>query len=300
MNGLLLALFSALTFAFVNILIRRAMFRSGDAYSGVVITLFLGTLVFGAWVLISGQSIGLESFSWLGVGSLALAGIVHFIAGRAFSYNAIRIVGSNRAIPVQTSYILIAAILGIVFFGEPLTLPLGLALVLVVGGIIILSRGHGASTEAMPALSGRSRVRGISYALGTAVCWGVSPVLIKFGLEEFGSAALATFISGLAATVIIGLTLFLPQNRRRLLALDRITLGILTLVALATAVAQIARYVALDFAVVSTVVPLSGTYVIFFYPLSFMINRQIEDFSRRVIVGGICVITGVFLIFLGN
>ena len=69
---------------------------------------------------------------------------------------------------------------------------------------------------------------------------------------------------------------------------------------LATAVAQIGRYLALDYSTVGAVIPISATYALFFYPLSFIINRQIEDFSPRVIIGGLAVIAGVFLIFWGN
>ncbi len=233
MNGLLLALVSAFSFACVNILIRRGMLRTGESYTGVVISLFVGTLIFGLWVYFSGLRVEMESLSWLGVGSLALAGIVHFVMGRSFAFNAIRLMGSSRAVPVVSSHILIAALLGTAFLGEPVTLPLVLALILVVGGIVILSRQAGGRGADTPTLSEHSRGRGMAFALGTVVCWGVSPVLIKFGLQELGSAALATFVSGLAATVVIGLTLFLPENRYRMRRLDRIALATFVLAALA-------------------------------------------------------------------
>lgn len=298
MIGLLLALFSALSFAFANIYIRKGMYRSGESFSGVVISLFLGTLIFGLWVFVSGKPIQLASLSWLGVGSLAVAGIVHFLMGRLFSYIGIRLIGSNRAIPVQTGYILIAALLGTILFGEPVTISLVLALLLVSGGIITISQ-TGKSGEGGLALPKGALAKGILAALGAAVCWGVSPVLIKFGLNELGSAALATFISGVAATVVIGVTLFRPENTEKLRRLDRVSLGALVLAAIATTIAQVARYLALDYGSVGTVVPLTGIYALFIYPLSFLINRQIEDFSLRVIIGGIAVVAGVLLIFWG-
>jgi len=298
MIGLLLALLSALSFAFANIYIRKGMYRSGESYSGVVISLLLGTLIFGLWVYFSGKQIQLTSLSLSGVASLAVAGIVHFLMGRSFSYIGIRLIGSNRAVPVQTSYILIAALLGTVLFGEPMTGTLILALLLVSGGIIIISRS-GQTGGGELALSKGTLAKGILAALGAAVCWGVSPVMIKFGLNELGSAALATFISGVAATIVIGFTLFKSDNNHKLRSLDRISLVAFVLAAIATTVAQIARYLALDYGLVGMVVPLTGVYAIFIYPLSFIINRQIEDFSPQVIIGGIAVIAGVFLIFLG-
>ncbi|MFC1972038.1 DMT family transporter [Chloroflexota bacterium] len=298
MIGLFFALGSAICFALANIYIRKAVYRTGEAYSGVIISLFLGTLVFGLWLFASGESIQLGSLSWMGVVSLAAAGIVHFLLGRSFSYIGIRLIGSNRVIPIQTCYIIIAAVLGIVFFGEPITVSFILALLLVTGGIIIISR-TGQSGEGEQNLLRGALAKGILAALATAVCWGVSPVLVKFGLNELGSAPLATFISGLAATLVIGFTLFKPDNTEKLRRLDRMALGALLLASLTTAVAQIARYLALDYGTVGAVIPISATYALFFYPLSFIINRQIEDFSPRIIIGGLAVIAGIFLIFWG-
>ena len=241
MIGLLFALFAAFCFALANIFIRKAMYRSGESYSGVVISLFLGTLIFGLWVFISGKPLPLDSLSWLGVVSLALAGIIHFVIGRSFSYLGIRLIGTNRAVPVQTSYILIAALLGTILFREPVPISHVLALLLVSGGIITISR-TGKSGDGELALPKGTLAKGISSALGAAVCWGISPVLIKFGLEELGSTALATFISGVAATVVIGITLLKPDNNKKLRRLDRISLGAFLLTALATSVAQIASY----------------------------------------------------------
>ncbi len=96
------------------------------------------------------------------------------------------------------------------------------------------------------------------------------------------------------------LTLLVPRNRGYLRRLDRIALGTLGLAALGTSMAHIGRYIALSLAPVSTVTPLTATYTIFLYPLAFIINRHIEDFSRCVIIEGLCVVAGVFLIFLGN
>ncbi len=117
------------------------------------------------------------------------------VLGRYFAYNSVRLIGTTRAVPIQSSYILIAVILSVIFFDEPLTLKLALALLLVVSGIVILSLRREAGAPEVAALPARSRVRGIVFALSTAVCWGVSPVLVKFGLAELDSPALATFTS---------------------------------------------------------------------------------------------------------
>jgi drug/metabolite transporter (DMT)-like permease len=45
-------------------------------------------------------------------------------------------IGTNRAMPLQSIYILVSAVLGISFFAEPITFSLALALVLVTGALV--------------------------------------------------------------------------------------------------------------------------------------------------------------------
>lgn len=298
MIGPLLALFCGFSFALNNIFVRKGVYRSGESFSPVAISLFLGTVLFGLWLLISGEAVRLASLSWLGVGSLAGAGIIHFLVGRLFGFTGVRLIGSNRAVPIQTCFIIIAALMGVLFLGEPLSISLILALLLVAGGITLISTTGKSEAEKLN-MSKDTLVKGILVSLAAAICWGVSPVLVKIGLKEVGSPVLATFVSGATATLVIGASLFHPRNSEKLSRLDRASLLPFILAATAISLAQISRYVALDYSPVSVVVPLTGTNSLFIYPLSFLINRQIEAFNMRVIMGGIAVTAGVFLIFWG-
>ncbi len=127
--GLTLALLSGFSFAVSNIFVRKGTYRSGESVTAVVITAFMGLVLFGIPLLITGQFTRLGSVSWLALGSLAAAGIVHFSIGRMLGFSAIRLIGANRAVPIQTCYILIAAFLGVFFLGEHLSTGLILALI---------------------------------------------------------------------------------------------------------------------------------------------------------------------------
>lgn len=298
MIGPLLALFSGFSFALNNIFVRKGVYRSGESFSPVAISLFLGTVLFGLWLLISGEAVRLASLSWLGVGSLSAAGIIHFLVGRLFGFTGVRLIGANRAVPIQTCFIIVAALLGVLFLGEPMSVSLVLALLLVAGGIMLISTTGKSETEKLNMPEG-ALVKGILVTLAAALCWGVSPILVKIGLREVGSPVLATFISGAAATLVIGVALFYPRNSEKLSRLDRASFLPFIVAAIAISLAQISRYVALDYSLVSVVVPLTGTNSLFIYPLSFLINRQIEAFNLRIIMGGIVITAGVFLIFWG-
>ena len=297
MIGLILALLSGFSFSLSNIFIRKGVHRSGEAFSLIPIFAFLGTVFFGIPLLISGEVEQLASLSWLGVGVLAGAGILHFILGRISAYTGIRLIGANRTVPIVTCSILIAALLGIFLLGEPLTISLVLAVLLVVGGIILISTRGNSKTEQ----SGMPRgflVKGILAALGGAICWGISPTLVKVGLREVDSPLLATFVSYAASSVVIGFSLFSPRNSEKLRRLTRPAIIPIIIAAVAVSVAQILRYWALNYSHVSLVEPLIGSMnSLFVFPLSFLINRQIEAFNLMIIMGAIAIVVGVSLIF---
>ena len=73
-------------------------------------------------------------------------------------------------------------------------------------------------------------------------------------------------------------------------------IGILT--GLSVLAGQLFRYTALGYSPVSVVQPLIGTSVLFVLLLSFMVNRKIDVFNFRVIIGILVIVLGTFLIFL--
>lgn len=142
-----------------------------------------------------------------------------------------------------------------------------------------------------------SLVKGLFAALVAALCWGVSPVLIKVGLREVNSPLAATFVSYAAASVVTGILLIHPSNNEKLRRLNRTSLIPIIIAAITVAIAQIVRYTALDYSPISLVEPLVGTNGLFIFPLSFLINRRIEAFNLRIIMGALIVVFGVSLIF---
>ena len=46
-------------------------------------------------------------------------------------------------------------------------------------------------------------MKGILLALAAALCWGITPVLIKPGVEQIGSSIAGAFISYCAAAVVM-------------------------------------------------------------------------------------------------
>ncbi len=299
MIGLVLALFSGSFWSVSVTYISKGTHRSGEAFSPVPIFAFTGMVLFGIPLFISGGAAELTSVSWLGLGVLAGSGVIHFILGRMLIFTSIRLIGGNRAAPITSCNILFAALIGILFLGEPLTIPLVLALLLITGGIILIST-TGSTNTGQPGMPGGSLVKGVLAALGAALLLGITPALIKVGLREVGSPLLATFISYAAAAIVMGISLFHPRNNEKLRRLTRASLIPIIIAASASSIAQILKYTALDYSPISLVTPVSGgAKTLLVFPLSFLINREIESFNPRIIMGAIAIVVGIFLVFWG-
>ncbi len=296
MIGLVLALFSGSFNCLSSIFVRRGMYHSGESFSPLPISNFAGTIFFGLGVLILGQTNQLASLSWLGFGSLAAAGVLHFIIGRSLGYTGIRLLGANRANPITTSNILVSALLGIVFLGESVSIYLVLAILLIFGGIILISIRVDSDKQD---ISKGDLTKGLLATLGGALCWGSSPALVKIGLQEVSSPIVATFISYAAAFIVASLLLTHRGNREKLRRLKRDALIPLGMSSVSVSAAHLLRYTAISFSPISLVQALAmSVNGLLVFPLSFLMNRKIEVFNLRIMGGAVIVIIGVLLIFL--
>jgi len=296
MIGLVLALLTGFCLAASFVFLRRGVHISGEISSTIPIFSFVGLLIFGVPVLITGELARLPSITWVGISSLAGAGIVHFILGRISGFTAVRFIGANRAVPIYTFNVIIAVMLGVLFLGEPLTIPLLISILLIFGGIVLITTRGNPEKEQKGAPE-HSLAIGVTTAIGAAICWGISPFLVKIGLGEVDSPLLAAFVSYAASSALIGIWLLHPKNSQKLRHVDRSSLKPVIIAAIVMALAHLLRYTSLHYSDLTTVQPLFSTQNLFVFPLSYLINREIETFNLRVILGAITVVTGVFLIF---
>lgn len=298
MLGLVLALFAGSSATLSNIFVRKGVVRSGESFSPLPISNFIGLGLFALVALISGTAGQLISLSRLGVISLAGAGIVHFIMGRQLAIISVRLIGANRALPIQAISIIFAVLLGVILLREPLTVAISLAALLIFGGAILIGTtgSYKVGKRDMPE---GFLAKGVLAALGTAVCWGVSPALVKIGLNEIGFPLVGVLISYMASSAVIGLLLLYRPNSDKLRRLDRNSVRSFIIVAMLISTAQMLRYLAIDLSRISLVAPLIASIKpLLVIPLSFLMNRDIEVFGSRIIAGSVLVVAGIILVFV--
>ncbi|GAB3832993.1 EamA family transporter [Hymenobacter jeollabukensis] len=142
MPWLVLALLTALALASYNFFIKLAADHLPAAVGAVVLQLVAAALG-AAWLLrlklqgqplpVTSKGLWLAALAGLSVGLGEILTFVVFSRGVPSSVGTPVIVGGS---------VLLTAVLGLVVLREALTLPQALGLLLIVGGIALLARGH--------------------------------------------------------------------------------------------------------------------------------------------------------------
>lgn len=289
--GLIFALLSAVLFASSNVFLRRGVSGAGESNSAFLIAIFMGIAIFSFMMFFTAEWDKVWSLSGQGFALLGAAGIVHFVIGRYLAYISVRLIGANKAITITRSNMLYAVILGIILLNEQFTIPLALGVVCLASGVTLVS-----IERQGPEVKVQNETKGVLYALIAGLCWGISGVPIKLGVAEIGSSLAGAFVSFIPPSVIMAGLLFRERQREELMKLPRSSLIYLVIAGALTSISQLCRYIALSDSPISLVQPLMSTNVIFLLFFSFLLNRHIEVFTIKVIIGIVVTVVGSVLL----
>ncbi|MFC2013967.1 DMT family transporter [Chloroflexota bacterium] len=297
-NGLFLALLASVSYAASAVYVRRGASRTGEAFTMTAISIFIGVPLFAALILFSGEWGKLWPPSWQVFIMLGIAGIIHFVPGRFLSYNSIRLIGANKASAFLRTTPFYTVVLSVIFLNEAITISLVFGVLgIFVGAVLVSTERKSVSTDKQGGFWG-TEFNGILNALGGALCWGISPVLIRPAVVELGSSIVASFISCSAASIVMAFFFFRRQHREQLAQLRNFAyLTPIIISGIFVGIAQLLNYSALRYSPANMVTPLIGTSVLFVFFFSFFLNRKIEVFTLKVILGMVATVVGTYLIF---
>ncbi len=296
-TGLVLAIISSVCFAAGVVLVRKTAGEAGESFSVTAISIFIGVPFFTIAIFISGEWTKLQTISWQALAMLCSAGVIHFIFGRLLGYNAFRLIGANRATVYTMTNRFYTVLFAVLFLGEPLTVYVIFGVLLMFVGGALVTAEKNSSTGGKRKLS-RNEVKGILLALGAALCWGITPILIKPSIEEIGSSVAGAFISYATAAIVMGFLLINRPRRQQLIQLPvKKSVLPMAIAGIFTASGQLFYYTALSKSPASIIIPLVSVQVIFIFFFSLMINRKIEVFTPKVIIGMAATLAGAVLLF---
>ena len=127
--------------------------------------------------------------------------------------------------------------------------------------------------------------------------WGISPVLARYALSDTGLGILGGLVSYSAAGLVLLPALLIPGRVRELMATDNSAKRWFTLTTVTVFLAQMFRYMALGVAsaILVTTLLRAGEFLKLFF--AYVINREIESFERRVILGiAVSTVGGVLVV----
>jgi len=289
--GIILALLSTVIFGVMGVTIRRGVYQSKESSPAAAISVFAGMPLVLLVLLFTVEWNQFCVLSWQVYVVLGIAGILQFVLGRHLLFNAIRLIGANKSLAISRTSSLFVVIFGVTFLQESLTAWLGLGVLCIIVGAVLVSFERKEETS-------RLQARGVLLSLGGALSVAIAAVLVKAVINEAGSFYIAVFVCYLVAFFLWSVLLIRKEQRDQMLQLPRSSLVLLVIAGALGVLGQLLRFAAISYSPVSVVQPLMATIVLFTIFFSFLINRNIEVFNRKVITGIILVVAGVCLLAL--
>lgn len=273
----------ALTAAYISIVVSAVLFWLFVWYRGVP-ELSLGSL----WPFI-------------------VAGVVYPGAFRLLYFQGIDRVGSSVAAAVVAANPALSALLAVLFLGETLTLLVGTGVLFIVGGGILLQLAYNtanseddAETDVVLRKLRQADLTDLLYPAGAFLCIGSGYVVIKFGLNRFPDAAVATATAQTAALVVFTALIASSGNARDELrdgVRTRFAVGTFVVAGVFVAVAWLSQFFALQFGTVIVVTPLVNSYPLVIVIIAYALSQSIPR-SLHIITGITAIIVGAVLIGL--
>jgi drug/metabolite transporter (DMT)-like permease len=290
--------------------VNRAALRGMDAIASTFLQLLISAVVLVAASLATDDPGRLLAAPAAALLSFAAAGLVHFSVGWTLLNLSQQRLGAARTSPLLASTPLFGVVLAALTLHELPSAPELAGVALIVGGVYAVeldrsgrrrraARVPGApapapANPAGPPLRPAAAWTASLFGLGTALCWAVSPILIRQGLRGLPSPLLGVTIGLVAATAAYGLAL--PLRRRRL-HVAREALAWKLAAGLLVGVSTWTRWYAVALVPVAVVLALgllSVPTVLAAAPL--LVGRQAERVTAPVLAGATLVVAGALVI----
>lgn len=209
---------------------------------------------------------------------------------RLLTYKSIDVLGISITDPLRATSPLFGAFFAILLLGEKMTLPILVATVLIVVGIVSLSHRGGTAKQV--------RFRYVLLPLIASVLGGFSQVLRKYGLGDIPHPVLAAAVTATTSLAVSSGTLWVTSRRKQILQFNRKSVPFYLAAGAAASLGMASIYSALDLGQVVVVVPISSCGPLFALALSALFLRDVERVTVKILLGALLIISGVLLITL--
>jgi drug/metabolite transporter (DMT)-like permease len=227
--------------------------------------------------------------------NFGLGGLIHFFLGWTLLTISQNRVGAARTGALVGATPLFATLVAALAFDEILSLPVLAGIFTIVAGVYFVSVSG--KNEANPV---RFSWRDSIFGLGVAVCFSISPIFIRGGLDEMDSPLLGVTIGMVLSAIAYAIILLRRRERLNLSQVPRESLFYQLAAGLFVGASTWIRYLALTMAPVAVVLALGRVNVPVVIILSiFLVGQKEERVTNRVWFGATLVVAGsLMLIFV--
>lgn len=279
------ALANAFLFALHNLFAKKALRYSNPATA--VISSLLINIIF-LWS-VSILFVPLSSLSSASILIFVVVGFFQPGLTRLLSYKGIDALGVAITDPIRATTPLFSAAMAILFLGEKITLPIIIATLMIIAGIILLSWRSGSVKLAGSAVF-------LWYPIAASALAGATQVVRKFGLAAVPHPFLAAAVTASSSFVVSILTLWYVERSQETWKMNRQCFWWFLAAGVTISLGMTCIYYALDLGKVSVVIPISSTGPFFSLILAALFLRDVERVTSRIVVSAAMIVGGVMLL----
>ncbi len=286
--SILYALIASLGFATSHILIRRGLARS-NPLAGFAISIVISALTL--WSMVA-ATLPLTVFRTHAIWYFAVGGLFASGLGRWLVYVSIDRLGVARSIPVVSTTPMFASILAVLLVGEHWTLGAFFGTVLIICGVIVISRTHEQTAE--------WRRRDLIFPLLGALSFSFSASVRKLGFFIDNLPLMASCVNATTGLVLAILMIYGQGGPRKVLPMSRSVFAWFVGAGICNTAGMLANFYALSTGDIVIVEPLISTNPVLTVVLTAIFLRDVETVNLRVAVGVGFTFVGTLLLVYGR
>ena len=278
------ALIASLGFAFSHILIRRGLAQS-NPLAGFAISIVISALTL--WSM-AAFTLPLAVFWTHAIWYFAVGGLFASGLGRWLVYVSIDRLGVARSTPVVSTTPMFASILAVILVGEHWTLGAFFGTVLIVCGVIVISRTHEEKAD--------WRRADLIFPLLGALSFSFSASVRKLGFFIENLPLMASCVNATTGLVLAILMIYGQGGPRKVLPMPRSVFWWFVAAGICNTTGMLANFYALSAGDIVIVEPLISTNPVLTVVLTAIFLRDVETVNLRVCVGVAFTFAGTLLL----
>ncbi|WP_048165307.1 DMT family transporter [Palaeococcus pacificus] len=218
-EGVLLALMAAFGWGLSSVFVKMGM-KNKQAVSVNIVRLYFVSFLYAAIFLLTGSFEEILSLSSKQLLIAFISGQFGFVVGDYFFFNALKIAGVSRTVPVTSSYPLWAILWAVLFLGRSITAQIIIGALLIFAAIVLVRQ-----TEEEE----HTNPKGLIFAILAPISWSLAITTLDYLSSQISPLTLAG-LRMMFATV--GISFFIPRYKEELKSFTLKEFGVVSAAAL--------------------------------------------------------------------